>query len=225
MKTLEIACFNFESAILALSAGADRIEFCNNYKVGGVTPTENEIEIIKNKISIPIFVMIRPRAGNFIYTEKEFDRMKFEIEFCKSHKIDGVVFGMLEDNFSIDFEKTKYLTEIAKPMSVTFHRAFDLVQNPFHELEKLISIGVDRILTSGLSDNAFDGGSFIKRFIDESGGLIKIVVGGGVRSSNLKIISELTNANEFHSSALINNLDLPDEDEIKIMKEILKNLI
>ena len=221
MKILEIACFNYESVLIAANNGADRIEFCKDYSLGGITPDHDLIEQIKGVINIPVFVMIRPRGGNFCYSEIEINKMKEEILFCKKNKIDGVVFGVLENNNSVDFNLTKELIELAKPMSVTFHRAFDLVQNPFHELEKLISAGVGRILTSGFSDDALSGSGMINRLVTESNGLLKIIVGGGVRSENLGIIAKNSGANEFHSSALLKNNIIADGDEIKKLKEIL----
>ena len=135
---LEICCPSVETAIIAEQCVANRIELCANLKVGGTTPSAKEIRLVKEKLKIPVHVLIRCRDGNFVYDEEELQEMIDEIEFCKINKIDGVVIGALLSNGEIDLQKTKAMIEAAKPMHITFHKAFDECKNPFEALEQLI---------------------------------------------------------------------------------------
>ena len=220
MHKIEIACFNLESALVAVKAGADRIELCDDYFSGGVTPREEIIIQALEKISIPLFIMIRPRGGNFVYSESEFRLMKSQIILCKEKKIDGIVFGVLDKKNYVDKAKCKELIDLAKPMSATFHRAFDETEDSFQSLEDVIECGFARILTSGKQPVAIDGAAVISEFIKKSGDRIIIMPGGGVRGEN---ISELlkTKATEFHSSAINKTTSDIDEDEIRKMKRML----
>ncbi|MCX6290443.1 MAG: copper homeostasis protein CutC [Bacteroidetes bacterium] len=217
---IEIACFNLQSALIAEHAGADRIELCENYEAGGITPSYQVIEEAKKNISVPVFVMIRPRAGNFIYSDDEFEQVGKDIQFCKKLGMDGVVLGLLNPDGSIDTSRTKKLVELAAPMPVTFHRAFDVSDHPFDAMEDLITCGCKRILTSGHSETAIGGKELITQLIRQANGKIIILPGGGVRSGNIPELLK-TGAREFHSSAINKETWLADELEIRKIKREL----
>lgn len=207
---LEIACFDVESALLAESAGVHRLEFCSNYAEGGVTASHGALRLVREKITIPVFPMIRPRGGNFFYTATEFMLMQQDIIFCKSLGFEGVVLGLLYQNGSIDETRTARLVDLAYPMEVTFHRAFDRCREPFAALAGIIGCGCQRILTSGLQASAEKGTGLIKELVDAAGEKLVIMPGGGIRSSNISGIAKATAAKEFHSSALGEASDLPE---------------
>lgn len=217
-RLLEIACFDSESAVIAQDSGADRIEFCADYSSGGITPSFENLNEIRKLISIPLFVMIRPRVGNYIYSDSEFESMKDSIAQCRVLKVDGVVTGILTPKNMIDIKRCTELVSMAKPMHVTFHRAFDETPEPLKALDEVIGCGFDRILTSGKKENAVTGITLISELISAAKEKIRIMPGGGVRSGN---ISELikTGAKEFHSSALNLQTMRADENEIRQMKK------
>ena len=235
---LEIAVFNIQSAILAEAARADRLELCENPNDGGTTPSYGTLISAKEKISIPIFPIIRPRGGDFFYSDAEFEVMKKDILLCKSLSFEGVVFGLLNIDGSIDIKRTSLLVLLAYPMEVTFHRAFDRANNPFNAMEDIIACSCQRILTSGQVPNAFDGKNLIKELIVKTEHRIIIMPGSGVRSNNIKELAQFTGADELHSSArkiifspmkFVNdtmNEDLKnilvDEDEIRSMKDEMR---
>jgi copper homeostasis protein len=219
--TLEIACFNFESALIAQEAGADRIELCDNYFFGGITPSEETIKKVRERISIDLFVMIRPREGGFVYDGKEFLKMKEQIEFCKEQKCNGIVFGILTNQNKMDVPRCKELVELASPLHCTFHRAFDEVTDPKMALEQIIQCGFKRILTSGQKATAFEGAKLLAELQNLEKEKISIIAGGGVRSSNIAEIKRATGVTEFHSSAITGDEIIVDAVEIKKMKSYL----
>lgn len=219
-KILEIACFNLSSAIKAAAAGADRIEFCANYWEGGITPLQRDILEAREKINVPIHVIIRPRGGDFNYSDAEFDEMEHAVHFCKEHKINGVVIGILTENFEVDLQACQKLVVLARPMSVTFHRAIDHCYQEDKAFEDLISLGIDRVLTSGGKSNAHDGIAEIKRLQHLYGDKIIIMPGGGIRSGNIQQVMH-TGCQEFHSSGLTDNSVTVDAAEIKKLKKLL----
>jgi copper homeostasis protein len=218
---LEIACFNLESCVIAQQAGASRIELCSNYELGGITPLKELIVEARNKISIDLFVMIRPRGGNFNYSENEFLQMQETILFCKEQNCDGVVFGILNKNNEVDIERCANLVSLAKPLKCTFHRAFDLCSDPEKALNEIRESGFSRILTSGGKGNANENLVQLKHLITLAENKITIIVGGGIRSENIFEIIEQTGAKEFHSAAIIDNTDVTDEKEIKKMISLI----
>jgi copper homeostasis protein len=220
-KILEIACFNLESALIAQSSGADRIELCEDYEQGGITPSEDLVIEVRNRIKIPIHVIVRPRGGDFIYSEKELEEMKQSISFCKKNNVDGVVWGILTRNKEINIEANKLLIKAARPMSITFHRAIDICPDLDTAIRNLIDLKVDRVLTSGLAISAEEGIPELKRIQNEFGKKITIMPGGGLRSSNIKQLLE-TGCHEFHSSAITHTKDLADGSEIKGLRLFLK---
>lgn len=221
MKQIEIACFNLESALIAQENGADRVELCADMKVGGITPSLQLIKEAREKLNIDLFVMIRPRGGNFIYSEEEFELMKNEISEIKKLNVNGFVFGILNKNNSISLVQNKELVELAKPFPCTFHRAFDEVQNPFVALEQLIECGFQTILTSGNAPNVNEGINQLEMLVQKAKNRIHIMPGGSLRSSNLDEIKQKTKAKFFHSSAIIDATEIANPIEIQKLKVIL----
>jgi copper homeostasis protein len=234
---LEIAVFNIESAIAAAAAGADRLELCENPQEGGTTPSYGTLKLVKEKIRIPVFPIIRPRGGDFLYSAAEFEVMKQDIRLCKELGFEGVVIGLLLADGQIDIARTAELVELAYPMDTSFHRAFDRCADAFKGLEDVISAGCTRILTSGQVPNATDGKELIRQLVSKAGDRIIIMPGSGVRSSNIRELADYTGAKELHSSARINSKSamkfsqagmqdklesvLVDGNEIRKMKEQL----
>lgn len=242
-KQLEICCFNPESAIIADNAGADRIELCDNIYDGGTTPSYGVIKYVRKNVKTKLNIIIRPRGGDFNYSSAEFEIMQQDIQMCKELDIDGVVLGLLNKNMEVDIERTSELVELAKPMSVTFHRAFDLVNNPQKALEDVVKTGSDRILTSGCKSTANEGIELLAELVKQAGNRIIIMPGAGINEHNIYEIASKTNAIEFHSSTKvfiksqsqsINNVGLDDVKNNSIghyltdaqkIKEIKKRLV
>ena len=197
----EVCANSIQSALNAEAARADRIELCEQLEIGGVTPRHEVIIEEKEKISIPIHVLVRPRGGDFCYSEKEFRIMKKDIEWLKQVNVAGVVIGILNPDFTIDKIRCAELINLARPLSVTFHRAFDEVKEPFQTLEELISLGVNRILTSGQKENALDGVILLNQLAKQANDRITILAGGGITEENISAIVQQSGTNEFHFSA------------------------
>ncbi|MBX7242473.1 MAG: copper homeostasis protein CutC [Bacteroidia bacterium] len=198
---IEVVCFGVSAAVMAQNAGADRIELCENIAEGGTTPSAGSILLARKRLSIALNIMIRPRGGDFLYDEQEFELMKEEIRFCKEAGVDGVVFGILTPEGKIDVERNRILTERSKPLSVTFHRAFDMTSHPVKAMEDCIRCGFDRILTSGQRPRAVEGAELLSDLIKRAGDRILIMPGGGVRKENILWLMEKTRAKEYHTSA------------------------
>lgn len=198
---LEICCYNLSSCFIAQQNGADRIEFCDNPSEGGTTPSYGSIVMARENLQIPFFPIIRPRGGDFLYNDDEYAAMQRDLKICKDIGCEGVVIGMLNSDGSIDKRRAGKLVQIAYPMSVTFHRAFDRASNPFNALEDIISIGCERILTSGGKPNAMEGVDLISQLVRQADERIIIMPGSGVRSGNISALVQQTGAKEFHSSA------------------------
>tara|TARA_R110002073_G_scaffold336257_2_gene531263 strand:+ start:751 stop:1440 length:690 start_codon:yes stop_codon:yes gene_type:complete len=197
---LEICANSYQSALNAQEAGAHRVELCQELSVGGITPSYGLLKQVIDTLSIPVFVLIRPRSGNFVYTEEEFDIMKQNIQLCKHLGCDGIVSGVLNKHNTIDVERTKALVELSKPLSFTFHRAFDCVDNPEEALEQLVDLGIDRVLTSGLETSAEKGLKVLKQLNKQANGRITILAGGGINSINAKLFKDI-GLKEIHASA------------------------
>lgn len=198
---LEICASSFTSAIIAEKAGANRIELCENINEGGTTPSYGTLKLVKQHVKIATYVLIRPRSGDFFYTEDEFDIIKQDILLCKELGYEGVVVGILTSDGKVDIQRTKALVELAKPMGVTFHRAFDACKDPEEALEAVIETGCERILTSGLKNTVIEGTENLKRLIVQAASRIIIMPGSGIKSTNIKFLKELIPANEWHASA------------------------
>ncbi|NDE11337.1 MAG: copper homeostasis protein CutC, partial [Chitinophagia bacterium] len=173
----------------------------DNPSEGGTTPSYGFIKTARKNLSIDLYPIIRPRGGDFLYSEIEFEVMKADIEVCKNLGCDGVVIGILNADGTVDKKRSKQLVEIANPMKVTFHRAFDRTNDPFQAMEDIISIGCERILTSGLQTVATDGEELLNKLVKKANDRIIIMPGSGVKSDNIKTLIRNTNATEFHSSA------------------------
>jgi copper homeostasis protein len=197
---LEICADSVESALIAQSSGAARVELCDNLMEGGTTPSYGTILTARQSLSIGLNVLIRPRPGDFLYSDAEFDIMKKEISFCREAGADGVVTGLLCSNGSVDIERTAELVQLAKPMEVTFHRAFDLCNDPFSGLEDIISTGAVRLLTSGQQQTAENGMDLISELVRIAGSRLIIMPGSGINEDNIGKIAKGTKAFEFHMS-------------------------
>ena len=200
-RKLEICCYSVESAIDAEKAGADRIELCDNYSEGGTTPSYASIEYAINKLKIPVNVIIRPRGGDFLYSDIEFEIVKQDITHCKNLGANGVVIGFLKADGNIDIEKTKEIVQLSKPMEITFHRAFDMCKNPLKALDELKELGITRILTSGAKNTAPEGDDLLEELVKNAGDQIIIMPGSGVNEHTIKELIQKTKAIEYHSSA------------------------
>jgi copper homeostasis protein len=234
--TTEVVVFSAEGAIDAQNGGAQRVELCENSTEGGTTPSIGTISIARKQLHIKLFVMIRPRGGDFLYSINEFEAMRADIEYCKKNGVDGVVFGILNSNGSVDTHRCKLLVEIAKPLSVTFHRAYDRTSNPKKALEDIIACGFNRILTSGQKPTAKEGIDLIAEIIKQADGRIIIMPGGGVRKENVIEIKKKTGAVEFHTSArtiLKSKMNNPESTfieseilgtDIKLLKDFVDTL-
>ncbi|HSD13045.1 MAG TPA: copper homeostasis protein CutC [Flavobacterium sp.] len=221
MKKLEIACFNPESALIAQQGGADRVELCDNIKAGGITPDFEVTRQTRKEVTIDLYVMIRPRGGNFVYIEEEFQQMKNEILKFKTLGVNGFVFGILNDDRTVNIESNSELVELAKPLPCTFHRAFDEVTDVFQSLEDVIQCGFSTVLTSGTMPNVTEGISVLKNLVEKSNNRIVIMPGGGLRSANIKMLQQHTNAGFFHSSAITDGGEVANIDEVKALKAAL----
>ena len=196
---LEICANSYQSAINAEKAGANRIELCAELAVGGITPSYGLLKKVVENLTIPIHVLVRPRSGDFTYSDDEFQILKEDILICKELGVLGIVSGVLHIDNSIDIERTKELVEIAKPMNFTFHRAFDWVLNPIDEIKNLEKIGVVRILTSGQETSAEKGLNNLIEF-QKATSKITIMPGGGINKNNIKLFQE-NGLKEVHLSA------------------------
>lgn len=197
---IEIATSDFLTTKSAVEGGADRIELCANLAEGGTTPSYAHIKKCRESFDIALFPIIRPRGGDFLYTKDEFEIMKNDIKLCKESGCDGIVIGLLNMDGTIDMTRTSELIELAYPLEVTFHRAFDRCKDPFGALEELIEIGCQRILTSGQKPTVSEGVDLIAELNKKADDRIIILPGSGVRKDNIKMLAEKTGCIEFHSS-------------------------
>lgn len=198
--TIEIATADFITTQSAVEGGADRIELCAALTEGGTTPSYGMIQKCREAFSVQLFPIIRPRGGDFYYSDEEYDIILQDILLCKKTGCDGVVIGLLKKDGSLPIKKTAKLIQAAYPMEVTFHRAFDRCKDAFETMEELIQIGCTRILTSGQQPGAAQGQDLIAQLIKAAGERIIIMPGSGVRKDNIKELAQKTGAVEFHSS-------------------------
>ena len=198
---LEVIAFSIESCTTIEKSGAHRIELCDNPGEGGTTPSYGFIKGARESVSIDLFPIIRPRGGDFLYNEEEFQIMQRDVQLCKELHCDGVVIGLLKKDGTIDVARTAKLVELAYPLEVTFHRAFDRVNDSQQALEDVIATGCTRILTSGLHPTVTEGKEMLQQLVHQSHGRITIMPGSGLRASNILDIAQSTGATEFHTSA------------------------
>ena len=197
---IEVCAASVQSALNAQKAGAHRVELCGGLEIGGITPSSATIIQTKALLDIDVFVLIRPRGGDFCYSVLEIETIKEDIIFCKENKIDGVVIGMLEKDGTVNLPQLKELVELAAPMQVTFHRAFDRAADPLLALEKIIDAGAHRILTSGQKATAYEGRFLLKELVKKSNNRITILAGAGINRQNILNIARVSKTNEFHLS-------------------------
>lgn len=198
---LEICASSVTSALAAESGGADRVELCDNMAEGGTTSSYATIAKARDLLKIQLYPIIRPRGGDFLYNELEFELMWNEVVCCKKLGCDGVVIGLLAEDGTVDEKRTRWLAELAWPMGVTFHRAFDRAADPFSALEAVIGAGCERILTSGQQPTAPEGAALISQLVQKASGRIAIMAGSGVRVDNMAQLVKNTRAEEYHSTA------------------------
>jgi len=241
---LEICVFSVEAAIAAQKSGADRVELCSCFSEGGLTPSAAAIRMVRKQLDIECYVMIRPRGGDFCYTDMEIEQMHRDIEYAKSCGADGVVLGVLQANGHINIIRTRELVQTAAPLKVTFHRAFDLALDPFRALDDVVVCGCCRILTSGQKANAVEGIEVIQKLVSYSAGRVEIMAGSGVNPENAYMFIE-AGVQALHFSAkkikpskmTYRNPEVPimqagamtdydlitvDEDKIRKMTEVIR---
>ncbi len=198
---LEIAANSLESALAAQTGGADRVELCENLGEGGCTPAYGTLTLARERLSIPLYVLIRPRGGDFVYSPLEWEAMRRDVETCVRVGCDGVVIGALTAQGTVDGEGCRSLVEAAGPLGVTFHRAFDCVANRAEALEQAVALGCERILTSGGADTALQGAPVIAADIRRAAGRLRLLAGAGLTADNIAAAVQATGACEFHASA------------------------
>jgi len=197
---LEICAGSVTSCLAAQDGGAARVEFCDNLLEGGTTPSYGAIASAREKLRIQLNVIVRPRGGDFLYSDAELDVMERDIVACKALGVDGVVIGLLTADGDIDVSRTRRLVELAAPMPVTFHRAFDVARDPFKALEDVIATGCNRLLTSGQEANALEGAALIRKLCEAAGERLVIMPGAGVRLNNIARLITETGCVEYHTS-------------------------
>jgi copper homeostasis protein len=228
--TLEACVDSVESALDAAKGGASRLELCSNLIIGGTTPSQWLLKEIRNYTDIKINVLIRPRFGDFCYSDYEFNIMKEEVQMFRELGVGGAVLGILKPDGTLNLKQMGELMHLAKDMEVTLHRAFDVCRDPYEALEQAKNVGVSSILTSGQKNTCLAGSSLIKELVELSQGEIEILVGGGVNAKVIKQIGPLTGARAYHMSGKVNrdsimefrkadvNMGLPSLDEYIILK-------
>lgn len=211
-RMLEVAADSVASALNAEKGGAKRLELCENLAQGGVTPSGGKLRMVKEKVGIPVYVLIRPRKGDFLYSQEEVDVMLHDIKICRDLGMDGIVCGALKKDGEIDVELTSRFLEAAGGLDFTFHRAFDLCRDPFAAIDQLIQMGVSRILTSGQCPTAPLGVVNIREYIRHASGKISFMAGGGVRPESVAPLLSIPELLEFHTSG---SLEVQSKMEFK----------
>ena len=198
---IEIAANSVASALAAQAGGAGRVELCAALELGGLTPSHATIAMARERLRIPLYVLIRPRAGDFRYDDDECEAMRRDIETCVALGCDGVVLGVLDADGDVDMERCYSLIAAAAHLGITFHRAFDLVRDPHRALDDVIALGCERVLTSGGQASAMEGAAQIRELVAQAAGRIGIMPGAGVTDRNIAALATATGAREFHASA------------------------
>ena len=208
-EIIKEACVEtFEEAILAEKKGADRVELCSRLDLDGLTPERKIVEKVLGALSIPIKIMIRPRPGNFSYNDQELNRMKEDILFCKDLNVQGVVFGILDQNKTIDMENMKYLCDTAGNLEITFHKAIDQTDSIIDEIDRLLTIGsISSVLTSGGEYNAHAGSRLLKKALEKYEDIITIIPAGSITKNNIHELHQIIGAKEYHGRKIVGDLD------------------
>ena len=199
----EVCVESYQEAVIVASAGATRIELCDNLSVGGTTPSYGTIKKVISELHVPVMVMIRPRGGDFCYSADEIDIMREDIHICRDLGVGGVVFGLLNPDNTIDIERTKELVELSRPMQVTFHKAIDYTNDLLLSISQLKKIGIDRVLTSGGQPTAMEGREMLLKMIEIVGDKLNIIVAGKVTWENFEDIKQLISSREYHGRRLV----------------------
>ena len=230
---LEICANSFDSALNAEKAGADRIELCSELSIGGITPSYGVLKKITSELKIPVHVLVRPRSGDFTYTKDEFDIIKENIKICKELGVSGIVTGILNEDNTIDFQRTQELIELSKPLHFAFHRAFDCVPNPKESLQKLIDLGVKTILTSGQKPKAENGIELLNELQQIAGDKLTILAGGGVNPKNVRAFKKAGLKAVHASASIITQANEEDSyfgktpqtvSDLNTIKELINNI-
>ncbi|WP_316813959.1 copper homeostasis protein CutC [Pedobacter heparinus] len=201
MVNMKVCANSLRSALAAQEGGAIRVELCDNLPEGGTTPSYSQIEMAKKMLNIQVYPIIRPRGGDFLYTDLEFELMKADIKACRELGCDGAVLGILKHDGSVDKERCGELIALAGNMHVTFHRAFDLSNNLPEALEDIIKLGCVRLLSSGGESSALKGAEMLQKLIAQARDRISIMPGAGINANNIQSLIRQTGAKEFHASA------------------------
>lgn len=227
MMNVEICCNSVESARNAKAAGAERIELCDDLEVGGLTPPEDAVEECVKKLKLRTHVLVRPRAGDFCYSQSEYELIKRQVEMCSRCGAHAVVIGFLHEDGSVDVERTREIVRLAAPMQVTFHRAFDECTEPFAALEQIIDCGCHRILTSGCAISAEIGIPLLRQLVKKAADRIIILAGAGITPQNTAQIITQTNVTEIHGSCkrtLPDGRLITDEETVRRLLDVVKKL-
>ena len=224
---IEICCGSIQSAANAKAGGAVRIELCQGLIEGGTTPSPAMIDIAVRDLGLQVFVLVRPRSGDFCYNDLEVRTMMEDVEYCKKVGVAGIVVGFLHPDGSIDTELTRRFVKLAAPLPVTFHRAFDRCPEPLKALEQIIECGCARILTSGCKPTAVEGADMLQQLVRQANGRITILAGSGVTPENAAMLREKTGAPKIHGSCKITRADgawETDAEQVKKLLEVLTNV-
>ena len=221
---IEICCGSIQSAANAKAGGAVRIELCQGLIEGGTTPSPATIDYAVRELGLQVFVLVRPRSGDFCYNELEIKSMEKDVEYCKKAGVAGIVVGFLHPDGTIDTELTKRFVKLAAPLPVTFHRAFDRCTEPLKALEQIINCGCARILTSGCQPTAMEGAELLKQLVQQANGRIKILAGSGVSPENAAELKQRTNVPEIHGSCKFTRPDGAWETDVEQVRMLLEQL-
>ena len=200
-RLLEVAANSLASALAAQAGGAGRIELCTGLELGGLTPSHGQIAVVRERVALPLYVLIRPHAGDFLYSEAEIETMRRDIESCAALGCDGVVLGVLDADARVDAPRCLELIRAAGSMGVTFHRAFDMTRDLSRSLEDVIALGVERVLTSGAAPSALEGADTLRALVAQAGDRIIVMPGAGIGPDNISELARFTGARELHASA------------------------
>ncbi len=221
---IEICCGSIQSAANAKAGGAVRVELCQGLVEGGTTPSPATIDFAVKELGLKVFVLIRPRGGDFCYNELEIKTMEEDVAFCKKAGATGIVVGFLHPDGTIDTELTRRFVELSAPLPVTFHRAFDECKEPLKALEQIIDCGCKRILTSGCQPTAMEGADMLQQLVKQANGRISILAGSGVTPENAVSLKQKTGAPEIHGSCKMTRPDGAWETDEEAVKSLLQRL-
>jgi copper homeostasis protein len=218
---LEISVDTLERALAAERGGANRIELCGELSQGGLMPDADLVRSVREVVRLPIFVMVRPRGGDFVYSDSEYAEMKLEIEVARRLGVDGLVLGILRRDGAVDIRRTRQLVELAGPLPVTFHRAIDVTGDIHKALEDVVQTGVERLLSSGGAATAMEGIDCLKKLVMGAAGRVLVMPGSGITASNVTVVAKTTGAREFHAG-LSSVAARVDADQRRFEQEVRK---